>query len=68
MTSAPAVVQALKIRKLLQAVNLVELDSWEFNVFSHSKEHLIACVCQMFMQQGLCQSRVKISDCKARVV
>lgn len=52
--------KALEMRQLIQATNLSELDSWDFNAFNHSREGLIACVCQMFMQQGLCQSKVSL--------
>ena len=52
------VVRALEMRKVIQGTNLTELDSWDFNVFDLSNDQLIACVCQMFMQQGLCQSKV----------
>ncbi len=54
----PEVAQALQMRQLLMGVEVEKMDSWEFDVFEHSHDYLIACLCQMFMQQGLCQSRV----------
>ena len=58
VASDPAVSEALSMRRLLAAVDVAAMDSWDFDVFDHTHEELAAHLCQMFMQQGLCQSRV----------
>ena len=54
----PEVARALQMRQLLIGVDVAKMDTWDFNVYNYSHDVLIACLCQMFMQQGLCQSRV----------
>ena len=49
---------ALGMRQMLAAVDVADMDSWDFDVCDHTHEELTAHLCQMFMQQGLCQSRV----------
>ena len=58
VASDPSVLAALDMRQMLVAVDVVAMDSWDFDVYNHTHDELAAHLCQMFMQQGLCQSRV----------
>ena len=54
----PKIAQALQIRTTIAALDASKLDSWEFDVFNYTEEQLIAYVCRMFMNHGLCQVKV----------
>ena len=54
----PKVAQALQIRTTIAALDASEVDSWDFDVFNYTEEQLIAYVCRMFMNTGLCQVQV----------
>lgn len=54
----PDVAEALRMRALLSSVDVEAMDSWDFDVAGLTHQQLVANLCQMFMQQGICQSRV----------
>ena len=53
----PAVATAMQIRDDIADVDPESLATWDWDVFFHTKEQLIAHVCRMFMQLGLTQSQ-----------
>lgn len=58
MDLPPAIAEAVAMRELLIAVDAAAMDAWDFDVVGISDERLVAHICRMFMQQGLCQPRV----------
>ena len=60
VAAEPRIAEALHMRLLISKVTTTAMDVWDFDVWAFSHEELVAHLCQMFMQQGLCQSRVRL--------